>query len=220
MMTDAFDSIIFDIDGTLWDSTAEVAKSWSATCERAGIPAGRITRERLLSEFGKVIEDIAYSLFPDLPPEEAVELAVRCGKEENSWLLAHRPPLYPGVSELFRTLKERGFRIFIISNCTEGYIDTLTEIGDLRQYIEGQLCPADTGLAKAGNIKKGVRDWQCGAPVYIGDTMGDYQAAKEAGVPFIFASYGFGSVPEAETSIAAPLGLLSLPAIQKGPRNR
>ena len=37
--------------------------------------------------------------------------------------------------------------------------------------------------------------------VYIGDTQGDCDAAREAGVPFIFASYGFGSVKDPEKSI-------------------
>ena len=33
-------------------------------------------------------------------------------------------------------------------------------------------------------------------PVYVGDTIGDYNACQEAGVPFVFAAYGFGEVPE------------------------
>ena len=66
------DSIIFDVDGTLWDSTNEVADAWIIAAKEFGAPYEHITGERLHKEFGKTMDDIAYSLFSEYPPEEAV----------------------------------------------------------------------------------------------------------------------------------------------------
>ena len=39
------------------------------------------------------------------------------------------------------------------------------------------------------------------SPIYVGDTRGDAEACREAGIPFLFVEYGFGDVPEAERKI-------------------
>ena len=71
-------------------------------------------------------------------------------------------------------------------------------------------CPGDTGLAKAENIQKISRDYHLSDPVYVGDTMGDFHACQKAGVPFIFASYGFGEVKEPWKTIQKPADLLEI----------
>ncbi|MER2025373.1 MAG: HAD hydrolase-like protein, partial [Eubacteriales bacterium] len=57
------DSIIFDVDGTLWDSTDKVALSWQKVTESHNVPADHITPARLKQEFGKTMVAIARSLF-------------------------------------------------------------------------------------------------------------------------------------------------------------
>ena len=49
-----------------------------------------------------------------------------------------------------------------------------------------------------------------GSPVYVGDTLNDYNSAHEAGIDFIFAKYGFGDVPEAKKTIAKPRDLIRI----------
>ena len=65
-------------------------------------------------------------------------------------------------------------------------------------------------MAKAENISLISEKYHLQSPVYVGDTMGDYQACRKAGVPFIFASYGFGDVPTPDAVIKSPLDLVSL----------
>ena len=48
------------------------------------------------------------------------------------------------------------------------------------------------------------------SPVYVGDTMGDFLSCRKAGVPFVFASYGFGDVPEPDEIIRKPMDLVDL----------
>lgn len=205
------DSVIFDVDGTLWDSTSQVALSWQATCRKLGVPSEHITGKRLQKEFGKTMEDIGYSLFPDLPPEEAVRITKQACDDEIDYLRKDPPSVYPDVPELFKKLFERQTQILIVSNCQSGYIEALLDTSGLSAYVRGHLCPGDTGYAKAGNIALARRRWHLARTAYAGDTIGDFNATKEAGdIPFIFASYGFGSVPHPDAVISRPLELLPL----------
>ena len=101
------DSIIFDVDGTLWDSTEKVADAWKITAGEMNAPHEHITGERLRKEFGKTMDAIGISLFPDLPAEEAVAIIRKACTLENEWLLTHRPGLYDGVFETIKALSSR-----------------------------------------------------------------------------------------------------------------
>lgn len=66
-----------------------------------------------------------------------------------------------------------------------------------------------TGLDKGANIRLVMERNGVTKAVYVGDTQGDADAAAEAGIPFIFTEYGFGSVKDAAARIAS---LPELPA--------
>lgn len=203
------DAIIFDVDGTLWDSTPQVSIAWQMIAKTYNAPYEHITPERLHKEFGKMMEDIAYSIFSDMPKEAALALANECMDYEIAYLLSHPPLPYDGVEQVFKYFSKK-MPLFIVSNCQAGYIETFLEACHLDEYIKGHLCPGDTGLNKAENIKKIVRDFQLKSPVYVGDTLNDYNSAHEAGIDFIFAKYGFGDVPEAKKTIAKPRDLIRI----------
>ena len=64
-------------------------------------------------------------------------------------------------------------------------------------------CFGHTGFSKGKNISLIIERNGIKKPVYLGDTQGDYEACKEAGVPFIFASYGFGKPEGYAASISS-----------------
>ena len=96
------------------------------------------------------------------------------------------------------------YDLYIVSNCQCGYIEQFLRKTQLEAYIKDIECFGNTGKNKGENIRLLVKRNSLKAPVYIGDTKGDCDASKEAGVPFIFASYGFGNVIEYE--YAAKIG--------------
>ena len=203
------DSIIFDVDGTLWDSTREVAASWQVVCREKGYPYAHLTPERLGAEFGKLLHDIGRAVFPDLPEEEMIALTDACCDYENEYLTEKGPDPYPGVEQIFRTLYAK-MPLFIVSNCQAGYIEAFLTRTGLSAYITDHLCPGDTGCAKAANIRAIIDKHHLKSPVYVGDTAGDAQAAAEAGVPIIYASYGFGHIDSPAAVITCPLDLLNI----------
>lgn len=203
------DSIIFDIDGTLWDATYVIADAWVKIIAEKYRPDVHYTPDDLKAQFGKPLPDIAKALFPDLLEEEQLKLIDICCQEQHKALVLNSPGLYPGMEEVLKALSQK-YPLYIVSNCQAGYIECLYEATGSQKYFKDGLCPGDTGNPKADNIKAIVEKHGLKHPVYVGDTMGDYLATKEAGIPFVFAKYGFGEVDTPDYIIEKPEDLLSL----------
>ena len=202
------DSIIFDIDGTIWNSTDVVAEAWNNTLEKEGIDV-RVTADQLKGQFGKLLPDIAKAILPEQTEEEQLRVIDICCQAEHDLLREKGAPVYPGLENTLKELSSR-YPLFVVSNCQAGYIELVFEKTGLGKYFTGHLCPGDTGEAKAANICSIAEKYQLKSPVYVGDTFGDYQACQEAGVPFVFASYGFGQVDTPDYMIEKPSDLLKL----------
>lgn len=201
------DSIIFDLDGTLWDSTDIVAGAWNCVIAEETDLDLRLTSRDLKNLFGRLLPDIAAVIFSDETKERQLELMDLCCQEEHRALLRNPGALYKGLEDMLKILSEN-HRLFIVSNCQAGYIEVFLKSTGLARYFEGHLCPGDTGKAKASNIRTIVDTFHLKSPVYVGDTAGDFQAAVEAGLPFIFASYGFGKVDHPDGIITCPMELV------------
>jgi phosphoglycolate phosphatase len=200
-----FDSIIFDLDGTLWDSTATVARAWQDAVSKVDYLKTEITQEVVRSITGMTYDAIFEKLFPDLSDAQRTEVKSHCADSELRILHTDGGDLYPKLEETLQYLNSR-YKLYIVSNCQRGYIEMFLDLNSMHGYFLGHQCFGTKGNPKADNIRDVVNDHQLKAPVYIGDTMGDYNAARQAGVPFIFANYGFGKVPE---GMVATIGSIS-----------
>lgn len=205
----SMDSMIFDVDGTLWNSTEIVAKAWTKAIEENTEMHMVITAAQLRSLFGQTLPDIARQIFPEETTERQLELIDLCCEEEHRMLLKTPAPTYPRLEDTLKVLSKT-YPLYIVSNCEAGYIETFLKTTGLGSYFQGHLCPGDTGNAKAANIRQIVQDYNLKEPVYVGDTDGDYRACQEAGVPFVFASYGFGQVDTPDYTIEQLKDLINL----------
>ena len=203
------DSIIFDVDGTLWDSTEIVAKSWSDYLKAEEHMDRTLTAKLLSSMFGQPLPDIARQLFPDLPEKEQLRLIDGCCQAEHKALLQECAPLYEDLEKALALLSAK-YSLYIVSNCQSGYIEVFLETTDFGKYFKGHLCNGDNNLDKGSNIALIAQKYSMESPVYVGDTMGDFLSCRKAGVPFVFASYGFGDVPEPDKIIQKPMDLVDL----------
>ena len=190
-----YDSIIFDLDGTLWDSTQTVADAWQKAKDEVDYVKDDFTKETIRSICGMTYKAIFEKLVPYLDEDKRNKFKAICANHELNLLDQKGGELYP---ELEATLKYliKDYKLYIVSNCQSGYIETFFKTSGLQKYFLGHQCYGTKSLPKADNIRDIVNDHNLTAPVYVGDTMGDYSAAKQAGVPFIFAAYGFGMVEE------------------------
>ena len=188
-----FESLIFDIDGTLWDSRALVAEGYNIQLKAENLAPLCVTAEDLKPLFGKVMTEIADVILATVPEAERYDLMERCMATENRYLEENPCHIgYPGVKETVAKLAET-YRLFIVSNSQCGYPELCMEKLGLTPYIQGHLCFGDTGTSKGRTIRTLMEKHNITSCAYVGDTQGDYEATVEADVPFIWCTYGFGT---------------------------
>lgn len=192
--------IIFDVDGTLWDSTEMVAVAWNKVIKDEGIEHKELEEKDLKKEFGKPMEAIGESLFPEMPKDEMMKLMEKMLKYENGLVAAGPCVIFEGVQETIKKLSEK-YPLYIVSNCQDGYIEAFLQYSKLGEYFKDFTCPAYTGRLKGENIRIIMERNGLSEAVYVGDTEGDANSCKEAGIPMIYAAYGFGKVEKADASI-------------------
>lgn len=205
-----YESLIFDIDGTLWDSRALVAEGYNIQLHKEGLDRLAVNAEMFLPLFGKVMTEIADVIFPEFPPQERYALMERCMDTENQYLAENPCHIgYPNLKETLQTLAQN-HRLFIVSNSQSGYPQLCMEKLGLTELISGHLCFGDTGTSKGLTIRRLMEIHNISSAAYIGDTQGDREAAGEAGIDFIWAAYGFGTPADYALKIDAPEDLLNL----------
>ena len=187
--------IIFDVDGTLWDSSVQVAQSWQVAAEKLLNGPRPITPDLISRNMGKNMKDFGDALFPDLPPAKRLEVMEACMEYENQYLEDHPGILYPQVAEVLQQLSWK-YKLFIVSNCQKGYIEAFLDYYQLNEYISDKESFGGTGLPKGENIRLVCERNHLERAVYLGDIEGDYRSACMAGIPFIHAAYGFGTISD------------------------
>ena len=208
-----YKNLIFDIDGTLWDSRSIVAKGYNYHLEQVGLSHLCVTAEDLRPLFGKVMSEIADILFHSLPETERYPLLEMCMEWEHRFLEADPCDTiaFPKVKQTIAKLAET-HNLYIVSNSQTGYPELCMDKLGLNPYILDHLCFGETGTSKGKTIRKLMERNNIDEKdvIYIGDTQGDYEATVEAGIPFIWCTFGFGTPAGYEAKIDSFEELLSL----------
>ncbi len=201
--------LIFDMDGTLWDSAEGVASSWTEVVARETELDRVITKEDIQAVMGLNMDKIADIMFPEFSEADRKALLKKCGDNENDYLREHGGILYPDLLETMIELKKK-CHLYIVSNCQSGYIEAFLGHYHFEDLFDDILCYGDNNQDKAYNIRKMVEDNGLDKAYYIGDIQSDYLSSTAAGVPFIYASYGFGKMEQPTEAIS---GLKDLPEL-------
>ncbi len=186
--------ILFDLDGTLWDSSENVAKAWSKVLSEKYPELNKtVTGAELHGYMGKTLDRIGELMLPDVSAEKRARIMSDCCGYENEYLKTHGGVLYPKLEETLGKLSEH-YGLYIVSNCQAGYIESFFEYSGLSRFFSDYECPGGSGLEKGDNNKIIIKRNSLVSAVYVGDTVGDFESANYAGIPFIHAAYGFGKV--------------------------
>ena len=186
--------LILDVDGTLWDAVKEIADSWNEFGRDIPDITHHISYETMRKCLGKTMPQIADVVYDYLPEERRVEVLAGAMDYEIRFLWDHPGIIYPDVVSTLGKLKDDGWNLYIVSNCQKGYIEDFLHASGTEDLIEDHVCFEDTMQGKGYNIRLCVERNDLDYAFYVGDTAGDLEAAREAGIGFIFAAYGFGDV--------------------------
>ena len=175
-----FDSLIFDMDGTLWDAVDSYVAVWDATFAEFGMPTGTVTREQLIECMGMPINEIYRSLVGD--PSGADRFLKRLAENEDRLMISLGGTLYPGVKEQIPRLASR-YRLFMLSNCSALGLPNFLAYTGLGEHFTDTISYGVNLQQKDHNIRLLMQRHNLTAPLYIGDTEGDCRSAHSAGIP-------------------------------------
>jgi phosphoglycolate phosphatase len=195
--------LLFDLDGTLWDSAPAVAEAWNEVFRRECPGLKPLTVEDIHGVMGMTMKEISLALYPDTDMPRRDEIFDICCRHEVEYLYTHCGTLYPDFRSVMESLKAEGYDLAVVSNCQEGYVRAfLVSSGASDLFIDYEEWER-TGLTKGENIRLVMERNGYAKGIYIGDTKKDREAALLAGIPFIHAAYGFGEVESADGIISS-----------------
>lgn len=203
-----YDAYIFDMDGTLWDAVDGYCEVWNATIDSFGLDCQRIDRRRLFTQMGLPLDAIMDALIPGDYDRAAFMQRMR---ELEAEIVPRRGGvLYPRVREVLEQLRGRGAGIYLVSNCGASGLRNFFEFTGLGPLFDDSGAHGINGLSKAENIALMVERHGLKNPVYVGDTQLDVDSSHAAGVPAVWAAYGFGKAEGADRRIDSFEELLTL----------
>lgn len=196
-----YDSIIFDLDGTLWDAAATSARGWNQALQSSGMAHVHVSADDIRSVSGRPFDECVRTLLPDVSASKP-DVLHTLDTHEQALIERDGGRLYDGVLEGIELLSQR-FRLFLISNCQAWYLDAFWAQFGLTQFFSGWNCHGTSGVPKAAMLQQLVSTYGLKSAIYVGDTEGDWIAAQGADMDFGHAAYGFGSVAQAATVFAS-----------------
>lgn len=185
-----FDSYIFDMDGTLWDAVDSYALIWNITIDELGLEIAPVTRATLMPLMGTPLSGIYDAIVGDDAIRKEFVEALR--RNEDKIMPTHPGTLYDGVRQTLTQLHDGGARLFMVSNCSPLGLPNFLRLTGLAPLFTDYRSYGQNGLEKNRNISDLVHAYGLQSPVYVGDTQGDCDQTHAAGIPFVWAAYGFG----------------------------
>jgi phosphoglycolate phosphatase len=193
-----YDSIGFDLDGTLWNATEAITLAWQKTAEIFNARIPDINDIKGILGLNKI--DLMNKLYPDMEYETQMQFFDKANEICDEVLASQGGQLFDGLEETLKTL-QKDFSLYIVSNCQDGYIERFLDYHKLGKYFCDSEHPDARCLSKGENIKSLLERNGFKKTIFVGDTQGDCDAARFAGVPFVFVSYGFGKAEAPDYTI-------------------
>ncbi|MDB5154225.1 MAG: family hydrolase [Mucilaginibacter sp.] len=188
------DSIIFDMDGTLWDAVDTYAVSWNMVFEQLGIHKS-MSRAELAKMVGWEGKKVLKAIMPEYDEEMQQSIYEKVNEIRRELLPQKGGILYDGVKDGLKQLAEK-YQLFILSNCAKGVIKLFIDWAGIGEQIIDEIAYGTNYMPKNHNIKLLMERHDLKNPVYVGDTVGDGEQSRLAGIPFVFVSYGFGATDD------------------------
>lgn len=186
--------IIFDLDGTLWDTIDVTVDASNEILKREKFDI-RVNYEIVKNGMGHNLKEVSKMYMPDLEEEKRMSLKEEMDNLTHEKILKFGAKLYPDVRFVLENLKEK-YKLAIVSNCGDGHIESFIGYYHFENIFDDYIPASKYGISKAEAIKEVMNRNNVKNAIFVGDTEKDYEDSKEARIPFIYAKYGFGELAD------------------------
>ena len=188
------DGLIFDLDGTLWDTSETCALAWNDVLARLGVAHRAMTGDDVRAVTGQPHAEAIRRAF-QLDEADLLRVIEETALEDNRAIAKRGGALYPGVPETIPLLATH-VPLFIVSNCQRGYIETFLACSGLASSFVDFECWGNTLRDKTENVRRVIERNGLRSPWFVGDTDGDRAAARGNGLRFAHVRWGFGALDD------------------------
>lgn len=182
-----FDTVLFDFDGTVMDTTEVIVNSWQHTFMT--LEGKERPLEEIYPTFGEPLPTTMEKFFPDHPVEDSIKI-YRSYHYDNFGDLIK---VFPGMEEVMADLQNDGYTLALVTSRLLGTTMQGLEAYDLKKYFDVVLTCEDTDKHKPDpapiNITLEKLGKKAGNAIMIGDTMFDILCAKNAGVKSVLVDW-------------------------------
>jgi len=199
-LANIYDAIIFDFDGTLFQTEKLAIPSFKQTFEQLqeeGYDIKVPSESDMLSVIGMTLEEIWNKLLPHLSTE-VHEMANRYMLyNEIKGVKEKVGALYPGVVDTLNDLKNNGYRLFIASNGLKEYIKAVSEAFRIAEYFEAIYTAGEFHTeTKIELAKRLIKDYSIKKAIMVGDRKSDVDAGRANQLYVVGCNFGFSSLDE------------------------
>jgi phosphoglycolate phosphatase len=188
-LTSRFDLVVFDWDGTLFDSTALIARCIQNACADVGAPVPSQSNAAYVIGLG--LQDALRHVAPDLPEARYPELGLRY--RHHYFASQHELSLFPGTLLMLQALKARHHRLAVATGKGRRGLDDALAHSQLQGLFDSTRT-ADETASKPDPLMLQELMHELGVPpartLMIGDTTHDLLLARNAGTPSVAVSFG------------------------------
>jgi len=181
--TATVDTVVFDLDGTLVDSTFHHALAW----HRAFLSVGHdIPMWRLQRHIGMGGDRLVAAVAGDQVEHEVGERVREAWEKEYDAML-DEPVLLPGARELMAALRERGVRVVLASSAIPRHAARVLRLLDADRRADASLTGEDAEQSKPDPelVEKAMASVDATCSLLVGDSVWDVEAANRAGIPTV-----------------------------------
>ncbi|MFN3983923.1 MAG: phosphoglycolate phosphatase [Rhodocyclaceae bacterium] len=188
-------AVLFDLDGTLLDTVADIAEAANRMLADLGRPQRSL--QEIRDFVGKGIPNLVRRCMTEgsVASEAEIEAAVQRFKQHYAEVNGSRSGIFPGVLATLEALRARGLALAVVTNKAGAFAEPLLErmgiAGFFHAVVSGDTLPVkkpDPAVLRHACELLGVG---CEQALMVGDSANDALAARGAGMSVLLVTYGY-----------------------------
>lgn len=193
-------TIYFDYDGTIHDCIKIYApafrKSYDFLVENKKAQPRQWEDSEIQKWLGYTSKEMWKNFMVDLEESIKNEASSIIGKEMERSILSGNARLYDGSLDVLKQLKDKGFNLVFLSNCSMKYMEASSKVFNLKIYFDDMVCSEMYGYVPKHDILNQIKNNYEINQIIIGDRFHDIEAAEKNNIYSIFCEYGYGDKTE------------------------